>query len=102
MAVAIPLITEEQKKQYQDEGYFILESVIPPEHLELLREECQRFIDRIHREMDAAGTDVLGINHRNSRYFIHDCHRQSDRIDEFIYSPLMADVCRATLGDNAY
>lgn len=102
MTAALPLITEAQKQQYQDEGYFVLESVIPENHLELLREECGRFIDRIHREMDAAGTDVIGINHRNSRYFIHDCHRQSDRIGEFIFSPLMAEVCRATLGENAY
>src|SRR5262249_33676740 len=102
MTVATPLITEAQQKQYQEEGYFILENVIPREHLEMLRDECQRFIERIHREMDAAGADVLGINHRNSRYFIHDCCRQSDRIGEFIFSDLMAEVCKATLGEDAY
>ena len=103
MAVAAAsLINENQKKQYLDQGYFVLENVIPAEHLEMLRDECSRFIDRSNCEMDAAGTDVLGLNHRNSRYFIHDCYRLSDRLGEFIFSEVMADICRATLGGEAY
>ena len=35
-------ITAAQKQQYQDEGYFILEQVIPDEHLEISRSQCQR------------------------------------------------------------
>ena len=33
-------ITDEQKQQFQEEGYFILENVIPESLLELLRGEC--------------------------------------------------------------
>ena len=63
-------ITDEQRAQFQDEGYFILESVIPEDHLELLRGECQTFIDQMNDRMDAEGTDTIGINHRNKRYFV--------------------------------
>lgn len=98
----VSLVTEAHKKQYLEEGYFILENVIPAEHLELLRSECQFFMDRIHREMDSAGTDVLGINHRNSRYFIANCYQERPVLGDFIFSDLMADICRATLGNEAY
>ncbi|MDP6040396.1 MAG: hypothetical protein QGG64_17725 [Candidatus Latescibacteria bacterium] len=54
-------ITEEQKQQFKDEGYLILESVIPENHLELLRGECQMFIDKMDAQMDEQGTDVTRI-----------------------------------------
>ncbi len=37
-------ISDEQKQLFQDEGYLILPGVIPSEQLEMLREECARFI----------------------------------------------------------
>ena len=96
------IVTDEQKQQYKDEGYFILERVIPEEHLDILRGECQRFIDLENRRMDEAKTDVCGINHRNKRYFVNNVCKQSERIPQFVFSDLMADICRATLGADAY
>ncbi len=96
------MITDAHKRQFIDEGYFILESVIPQHHLELLRGECQTFIDKMNARMDAENTDVMGINHRNKRYFVANCFRQQPRLREFLFSDLMAKICRATLGENAY
>ena len=62
-------ITDKQKQQYREEGYFILESVIPEPLLELLRGECGTFISQMDARMEQEGTDVLGLNHRNKRYF---------------------------------
>lgn len=95
-------ITDEQVKQYQDEGYFILERVIPEHHLEMLRAECARYIKMIEDEMDRLGQDVVGLNRRNSRYFISNRYKESPYIADFIFSELMAEICRATLGDTAY
>ena len=39
-------ITPQQQQQFQKEGYFILENIIPPEHLKLLRDAAQDVIDR--------------------------------------------------------
>src|SRR5437867_3939941 len=91
-------ITDEQKRQYVEEGYFVLERAIPEEHLEALRSECQRFIDMSNAEMDKNGTDVAGLNRRNNRYFIGLKHECSPSLTKFLFSPVMADVCRATLG----
>lgn len=95
-------VSEEQKKQYQEEGFFILEKAIPEEHLKLLRDECQFAIDRVNAEMDKRGDKVLGINHRDSRYFItHPSHERPQLLD-FMFSDLMAEVCKATIGPDAW
>ena len=96
------LITAAQKEQFAAEGYFILESAIPQHHIDLLRGECQAFIDKADAQMDAEGTDHLGLNHRNSRYFVSNCFRDQPRLREFLFSDLMAEICQAALGDDVY
>ncbi|MCW8130499.1 MAG: phytanoyl-CoA dioxygenase family protein [Planctomycetota bacterium] len=101
-ATATVTITEEQKRQYREEGFFILKNVIPPEHLQILREECQASIERINAEMDRKGENVQGINHRDNRYFITHPSNERPRLFEFSFSELMAEICRATIGDDAW
>jgi ectoine hydroxylase-related dioxygenase (phytanoyl-CoA dioxygenase family) len=96
------LVTDAQKQQYIEEGYFILESVIPADHLELLRGQCQVFIDKKNARMDEMGADTQGINHRGKRYFISNCFREEARLRDFLFSDLMIEVCRASLGEDAY
>lgn len=102
VAVSTVQITDEQRTQYQEEGYFILEKVIPERHLQVLRDQCRRFIDKQDAEMDAAGTDVLGISHRNKRYFVAHPSLESPEIRDFLVSDLMAEICRATVGPDAW
>lgn len=80
----------------------ILEEVISPQHLQVLRDQCQRSIDEMDARMDREKTDVIGINHRGRRYFVANSFRRESKIREFIFSDLMAEVCRATLGADAY
>lgn len=95
-------VTDAHRKQYQEEGYFILERVIPQDHLQIVADACEYLIDVMHQEMDRLGTDHIHISHRGSRYHIAKKYNQAPRLDEFVFSPLMADICRATVGDNAY
>ena len=94
-------ISESHRRQYHDEGYFILERAIPDHHLALLRDEAERAMADVHRQMDEKHTDILGANHRNKRYFIL-WHKETGRLADFLFSDYMAEVCRATLGENAY
>lgn len=97
------LITQAHKDQFEREGYFILESVVPPEHIHIMRDEVASAIARIDAVMEAQGVERLGINSKNSRYFVSVLRDEPDSpIAEFVFSPLMADICRATLGENAY
>lgn len=96
------LISEQHLQDYKSKGYFVLPAVIPPQQLEMLRSECMRYIGLIEADMDAQGKDVIGINHRGKRYFISNRYRESAHIASFLFSELMAEICRATLGDTVY
>jgi ectoine hydroxylase-related dioxygenase (phytanoyl-CoA dioxygenase family) len=99
---ATPVITEAQVQHYREHGHVLLPGVMAPAQLELLRAHCQAAMDRTDAEMDRQGTDVLGINHRNSRYFsTHPSHTDPELYD-FIYSPLMEAVVRGILGETAH
>ncbi len=95
------IISEAQIRQFRDKGYFVLPGVVPAAHLAMMRELCGQFIAAYDAEMDAAGVTQQGINTKGSRYFIANRHKGT-RLAEFIYSDIMAEICRATLGDNAY
>jgi len=96
------VITDEHRRQYIDEGYFILEAAIPDQHLQILRDSCDHLIDLMHQEMDRLGTDHIHISHRGKRYHIAKQYDQPPRLTEYVFSDLMADVCRATIGENAF
>ena len=95
------LIPEKLRQQFRDEGFFVLENVVPPEHLAMMREVCTEMITGYDAEMDAAGETQQGPNIKGNRYFIANRH-EGTRLPEFIYSDVMEQVCRATLGDSAY
>lgn len=97
-----PLITDAHKKQYQEQGFFILEGVIPEEELAMVREECAKLIADQDAEMEKQGTDTLGLSRRNSRYFVFLAYKDRPQLGSFIFNDLMAEVCRATIGDTAY
>ena len=96
------MISADAIESFEKDGYCILERVIPENQLELLRGECQRFIDRMNDRMAEEGTDVIGINHRDKRYFLANCFREEPKLREFLFGDLMEEVCRATLGENVY
>ncbi len=102
MTTPVVDLTEAQLDQYREEGYFVLESVIPTDHLQMLRDECDRFIELMDAEMDRAGSDIMGISHRGKRYFISRRYEESPRLHEFLFGELTAAICRAVLGETAY
>jgi ectoine hydroxylase-related dioxygenase (phytanoyl-CoA dioxygenase family) len=95
-------ITPAQLRQYDNDGYFVLPSVIPAPHLQLLREEGDSFIAAADAEMTAKNVDKLNGNFKGSRYFEAFAHDRAPRIKQFLFSDLMADICRAVLGGDAF
>jgi len=96
-------VTPTHREQFERDGYFILERVVPAEHLEILRSEVGAAMARIDAEMEAKGVERLGINSKNSRYFVSVLKDEPENpVADFVFSPLMADICRATLGADAF
>jgi ectoine hydroxylase-related dioxygenase (phytanoyl-CoA dioxygenase family) len=96
------IITAEHRALYHDEGYMILPGVIPAEMLTMLREECSYYLGYFDSIMDAKGVQTENISHRGKRYFINNRYRLSNRLWRFVFSELMAEVARATVGADAY
>jgi len=90
------------REQFREEGYFVLERVIPDEVVQMLREECAYFVGYMDGKMDALGRATIDINHRGSRYFISKLYRASPRLPGFLFGALMAAVVAAALGPDAY
>ena len=99
---AASIVTQTHLDAFEKDGFFVLESVVPARHLQLLRDKVAANIARIDAEMEAKGVEKLGINHKGSRYFVSGYHADDGELGAFIFSDLMAEITRATLGENVY
>ncbi len=70
--------------------------------LSMLREECSYYLGYYDALMDTKGVQTENLSHRGKRYFINNRYRLSTRLWQFIFSDLMAEVAKATVGDDAY
>jgi len=95
-------VSPQMLDQYRAEGYFVLESVLSADELELLRSGAQYSMDRLDALMDAEGVDRLGINARGKRYFSAMVYQERPELRSFALGPTMAAICRRVLGPEAY
>lgn len=94
-------MSEKHARLFREEGFFVLDSIVPPSEVEALRGECQRFIDERDREMDRLGVEKLDLDHRGKRYFVH-AYGKSRVVREFLFSDLMVEIAKAALGETVY
>jgi ectoine hydroxylase-related dioxygenase (phytanoyl-CoA dioxygenase family) len=93
---------EQQSRQFAEQGFAVFPGVLVGTPLELLRRECDALVAREDARMDELGVDTIGISHRGKRYFANECQRVSPELRSVLFSEAMAEVCRATLGADAY
>jgi hypothetical protein len=96
------VLPEDKRRQFGEDGYFILEDAIDPGTLAMLRGECDHFVAREDARMDALGVDVLDITHRNKRYHASFCIRDRAVLGQFVFGSAMEGICRALLGPDAF
>ena len=92
----------EERRQYAEEGFFIIESFFGGDVIATLRAECDKAVAFIDRELDEMEVDSYGLNHRRQRYIVPQQYKKSDVLPGFLFSEPMAEICRATLGPTAY
>ncbi len=98
----MPAVSDSDRAQFREKGYMVLKEVIPRDTLVMLREECSYFLGYMDSRMDAGLLAQGALSWRGRRYFVNNMYRYSTRMWRFIFGDLMADVCRATLGPDAY
>ncbi len=96
------ILSDEQIKQYEEDGYCIVRNVIPPNLLKRLQEECERFMREKDEEMDRKGVEVDEINHKGKRYFIALRYKDSQTMQNLIFGKEMEEITRKILGDDVY
>ena len=89
-------------KQFERDGFAVLERVIDAATLAMLREECAVFVARTDRWLEKQGREVFGITHRGKRYFIANRYRDSERMRGFVFGELMRRIATAVLGPTVY
>ncbi len=103
MSHQVGSITKEQQEQFAEEGYFVLPEVIPPDHLDLLRDVCDQLVVETDQLIDRGEWEELsGITHKGQRYFIEGAFAQKPELGRFLFSNTMAEICRSALGPTAY
>jgi ectoine hydroxylase-related dioxygenase (phytanoyl-CoA dioxygenase family) len=95
-------ISDQQRRQFEQEGYFVIENAIPPNHLEVVRDICEELISETDQELERDGLISRDITHKGKRYFIDGAFPRKPRLGEFLFSEYMAEVCRATIGPDAF
>ena len=80
----------------------VLEGVISLDMLRLLREECSYFLGYFDALLDLGQVAPGALSRRDKRYFINNRYRYSRRLWTFIFGDLMAEICRRTLGPDAW
>ena len=91
----------ETNRLFREQGFFVLDSALGVDDLSMLRDECERLVTAREAEMDRLGVEVIDLDHRGSRYFLHG-YDTSARLRSFLTSELMTGVARTALGDTVH
>jgi hypothetical protein len=86
-------VTEAHRRQYREKGYFVLPSVIPPEDLEMLRDEANAIVE--------SKQQPGGNGHVRGKYVSEHNWRVRPTLRQFVFGDIFADICRATIGPEA-
>ena len=99
-------LTDQHRRQFEEQGFFVLERVIPEAQQEMLRWECAQLMAQIDAKADREGRA------RTTKYFFSvwdepegiNPVKENARahIREFVFGDLMATVTRALLGETVY
>ena len=96
------IITKDQIKQYQHEGFMVVPKFLENEKLEMVRNVCDTKVAETEKDMRNRGVEKDRINVLGKKYFIHQPHKTHPSLENIIFSNKVAEVCKATIGDTAY
>lgn len=89
-------------QSFSDEGYCVLEKAIPESALEALDASCQGYLEEHIGLMTQVQADVLGLTHKDRRYFLPSWHDPAGEVGQFLFGDLMTEIVGRLLGPEAY
>lgn len=96
------ILTTEQQKSFEEDGFCILKNVIPQDLIERLQEDCQKFMNEKDEEMGRKGVEMDEINHKGRRYFIALRYKDSKAMQDLIFSQQLEEITKKILGEDVF
>ena len=96
------MITEDQRFQFQQQGYVVLEKILSESVLGWLQGRCDEAVDWKASGMRSLGIEEEGINLIGKRYFVSGYRQQNSELDRFLFGDVMAEISRGLLGETVY
>jgi len=93
-------ITETQKKQFRDQGYFITDVVFDAATMSALKQEFDKLWQEEIAEAEK-NADEVTVEMTKLRPFLGHIHAKSDFVKEFVTGPVFQEVCRTFIGPDA-
>ena len=94
----IPDITEAQRKQFEQEGYFLLENVFTTAEMDELAGHIESLQRRHEEALRAKASGAEGISRAGEITFTHDLAEQDDNIKAFCKRPEFVAIATQMLG----
>ena len=92
-------VTSAQREQFRSEGYFVVESALDAELLDIARSTCDRTRAALERGMRERGEDRHdNISILGSRYFLRKSRERYPELRRVLFNDTTAALCRATIG----
>lgn len=96
------VITCADVEQFQEHGYLVLESVIPPPLLADLQQECERNLRIQLADMERVGAQKLGLSHKDQRHFLPDRFHESPALTGFLFGDVISAIIAPLIGGDAW
>ncbi len=96
------ILSETHRSQFERDGFCVFDRVIPDEDLAALDESCQSYLDEHTVLMERVQAEVLGLSHKDRRYFLPSWHDPSSATGRFLFGGMMAEIVGGLLGGDAF
>ncbi len=91
-------ITEDQARQFDDQGFFVLEGAFDAETISAVRDETDRFEAKVEAQLRSLANERISIAEAGAITFTTHLVAKSDVLREFARGPVFAALCADLVG----
>jgi ectoine hydroxylase-related dioxygenase (phytanoyl-CoA dioxygenase family) len=95
-------ITTAHAQAFEEHGYFVVEPALDAGTLALLQREADLGIEQEEESLRRGGQQFVPVSVLGDRYVISGRSEKSGELRRFLLGELMADICRAAIGPDAF
>lgn len=96
------IVTATHAESFREHGYFVLDRVVDDATLEVLRREADRGIEEEAAALRRDDPRFVPVSSLDDRYVISGRAAKAPAIRALLLGELMADICRSTIGPDAF